>query len=484
MFNRKVPLIIISVIVIIILTVGSDRLPKTYPKGEKGVLDLVTLDFERDITQIDGEWEFYWEQLLDPNDIDTGLITGNIVIPRSWNNYETKEGGISGNGYATYRITIVLAKSERLALKIPRIRSAYMLWVNGELIAKAGTVGKTRDTMVPQHLPQVAGFDAQKGNNEIIVQVSNFYHRSGGMLESIKLGSDKQILELKYRNIALNILLFSSLITMGVYHLALYFFRKKNIAALYFGSFCMLIGIRTLLVGECFIFNLFPDFSWEIAHKILTLTYHFGVPLVLMFFLSIYPKYFHLNMIKLAQLFGMVFSALTLLTPARIFTVANPVYQIWSFIVIVYILWVLIRIYSNKEKDSWLIIIGALALLLTTINDIAFVSTWLNDREHTFLRIFIRTGNLISIGQLIFAFTNSLLLAKKFSSSLEHVETVTAELMVLNSYLDKLVLQRTKALMDSNKRIEKQNIELERINQNLRTSSSKNSLEDIDTINK
>ncbi len=483
MFKRKVLIIIISFIIVMVLTGASHQLPKTNLKGEKGILDLTLLDFEKDLTQLDGEWEFYWMQLLEPGDMDKGLITGNIVIPRSWNRYVTEKGKIAGNGYATYRISVILANSERMALKIPRIRSAYKLWVNGELIAKAGTVGKTRDTMVPQHLPQVAGFDAQKGSNEIIVQVSNFYHRSGGMLESIKLGNEKQILDLKYKNIGQNILLFSSLISIGIYHLALYFFRKKNTSALYFGAFCMLIGFRTLLVGECFLFNLYPDFSWEVAHKLLTLTYHIGVPLILMFFLSIYPQYFHLYMIKLALIFGVVFSILTIFTPARIFTVANPVYQVWSMVVIVYIFLILIKLYVNKEKDSWLIIIGALAVLLTTMNDIIFVSTWMNDMEHPFLRIFIRTGNLISLGQLIFAFTNSFLLAKKFSGSLEHVETVTAELMVLNSYLDKLVLQRTKALMDSNKKIEKQSKELERMNQNFQKSVKRAPSHETDTFN-
>ncbi len=188
-------------------------------------------------------------------------------------------------------------------------------------------------------------------------------------------------------------------------------------------------------------------------------------------------------MIKLALIFGVVFSILTIFTPARIFTVANPVYQVWSMVVIVYIFLILIKLYVNKEKDSWLIIIGALAVLLTTMNDIIFVSTWMNDMEHPFLRIFIRTGNLISLGQLIFAFTNSFLLAKKFSGSLEHVETVTAELMVLNSYLDKLVLQRTKALMDSNKKIEKQSKELERMNQNFQKSVKRAPSQETDTFN-
>jgi hypothetical protein len=224
--------------------------------------------------------------------------------------------GHSGYGYATYRLQFITAKNMRLALKVPRMFTAYDLWVNGELIATAGKVGKTREAMTPQYLPQVAFFEAQQGNNEIVIQVSNFYHRSGGILESIKIGSEKQILGLRYKNIASNILLFGCLIFMGVYHLALFFFRKKNTSALYFGSFCILIGIRTLLVGECFFIYLFPGFSWEIAHKIMTLTYYLGVPLILMFFLSVFPTYFHARMIKMAQIIGAAFGML-IFSPLR-----------------------------------------------------------------------------------------------------------------------------------------------------------------------
>lgn len=48
--------------------------------------------------------------------------------------------------------------------------TAYNLWVNGELIASAGNVGKTRETMTPQYLPQVALFESQQGTNEKIEQ--------------------------------------------------------------------------------------------------------------------------------------------------------------------------------------------------------------------------------------------------------------------------------------------------------------------------
>jgi hypothetical protein len=198
--------------------------------------------------------------------------------------------------------------------------------------------------------------------------ISSFNEQeNGGILESIKLGGEEQILGLRYRGIAGDLLLFGALVIMGSYHLALFFIRKKSRSSLYFGLFCILVAIRTLLIGECFFIYLFPRFNWELAHKIQTLTFYFGVPLILMFFRSVYTKYFHFWVVRTSQFVGAAFGVLVLLTPARIFTVVNPLYQLWAIVLIVYILSVLMKIAVHREKDSWLIILGALALILTSL---------------------------------------------------------------------------------------------------------------------
>jgi diguanylate cyclase (GGDEF)-like protein len=92
------------------------------------------------------------------------------------------------------------------------------------------------------------------------------------------------------------------------------------------------------------------------------------------------------------------------------------------------------------------------------------------------LKNLIRTENLSSLGQLIFAFANSLLLAKRFSDSLEQEEVLTERLTEINFNLDELVLQRTKELEKSNERIEQQKLELEKANQSLRNLSFKDQL--------
>lgn len=247
---------------------------------------------EESVVLLDGQWEFFWNRLIDPGKVEAASSTEYIEVPSSWNKYIGNEKQ-SGYGYATYRLQFKAAENIKLGLKIPRMFTAYKLWVNGELIATAGEVGKTREAMTPQYLPQVALFETQQGVSEILVQVSNFHHRSGGMLESIHLGGERQIVKLRDINLAGELIIFGSLICIGLYHLALFFFRKENISSLYFALFCILIGIRTLIVGERFFIYLFPDFSWEIAHKIQTLSFYLTVPLILMFFKSIYPQYFH-----------------------------------------------------------------------------------------------------------------------------------------------------------------------------------------------
>ncbi len=189
----------------------------------------------------------------------------------------------------------------------------------------------------------------------------------------------------------------------------------------------------------------------EIAQKIQTLTFYLGVPTILLFFKSIFSKYFHLRILRTIQIIGISFGCLVLVTPARIFTVYNPVYQIFAIILIIYIISVFIYMLYRKEKEFAWIIMGALVLILTSLNDILFLSIWIND-QGSFLSTIVRTGNLSSIGQLVFVFANSLVLAKRFSIALNQEEVMTSQLKQVNLNLDELVI-KTVALKQSLKKM-------------------------------
>lgn len=478
MYGRKLYILFSFILILFFLIGCSSKFYNNSSRIVDGSLDISQHDFEKDIIRLDGQWEFYWNQILSPQglkELNTRQIE-YIDVPSSWNKHTDAHKKLSGDGYATYRLSLKTDEIKRLGIKMPRIFTSYNLWVNGEIIANAGIIGKDRQTTTPQYLPQIAIFETQQGENEIIIQVSNFYHRSGGILESLIMGNESKIIELGYKSVAYELLLFGILIIMGAYHIALFFFRRKNQSPLYFGLFCIFISIRTLLVGERFFIQLFPEFSWEVAHKIQGLTFYLGVPLILAFFKSVFPKDFHSKIVKVIWSIGIIFTSLVILTPARIFTIFNPVYQIFTMIVIVYITFTFIKIILRKEEGIGLTVIGASALILASINDIIFLSIWMNDNGSPLVRSIFRTGNLSSVGQMIFVFTNSLVLAQRFSNALEHEEVMTAQLKEINLNLDKLVVKRTEDLEKSRKQIENQKIELEKVNLTLQQLSLKDPL--------
>lgn len=481
MYRKKLLSSVLLIMILILFTGGCTNVQrKSTPKAVDGVLNLAGWGLDQGVIELDGKWEFYWNRFVDPWELEhSPSRDGYIDLPGSWNGYVINDKALQGNGYATYRLVLKSDKGSRLGLKIPRMFTAYKLWINGDLIASAGTLGKSREEMTPQYLPQVAFFQAREGENEIVIQVSNFYHRSGGILESLSLGYENQILDVRYRNIAYELFLFGSLVIIGIYHLAFFFFRKKDLSPLYFGLFCLFVGVRTLLVGERFLIYLFPGFSWEVAHKLQTITFYLGLPLIVLYFKSIFNGDISSKVVKIVKRAGLLFGGLVVLTPVKMFSVFNPIYQLFAIMIIAYITMVLAKKLYRKEKGMGLIVGGALALIITSLNDIIFLSIWMNDQGSSFLRAFIKTGNLSSVGQLIFVLAQSLALAQKFSDAFVKEEVTTAQLKEVNLNLDALVKKRTEALEKSRQRIEHQKAELEKKNDILHLLSLKDPLTDL-----
>lgn len=79
-------------------------------QAKNGVLDLTDWDLARDgPVNLSGEWEFYWEQLLQPDDFAGANLpprTGLVELPAPWNGYVVNGVPLSGDGYATYRLNL------------------------------------------------------------------------------------------------------------------------------------------------------------------------------------------------------------------------------------------------------------------------------------------------------------------------------------------------------------------------------------------
>lgn len=71
------------------------------------MIDLSACTFDKDSTyELDGKWEFYWNQLLDPANTSQADGISYISVPGSWKTW--KERNYDRYGFATYRLQLLL----------------------------------------------------------------------------------------------------------------------------------------------------------------------------------------------------------------------------------------------------------------------------------------------------------------------------------------------------------------------------------------
>ncbi|QQK81639.1 hypothetical protein HUG20_18100 [Salicibibacter cibi] len=165
------------------------------------------------------------------------------------------EDNLPHEGYATYRLTVDLHEddqNELMSLYIPRVYSAHRTWVNDELLHEQGVVGVDRSDMEPDEYSQALPFQTDSDQLEIILQVSNFTQRAGGIWGPIMIGTEEDISAYREDNVTETTFFVGSLITMGLVFICFYLFRRKNRSPLYFGILCIAVALQTFLQGDKF----------------------------------------------------------------------------------------------------------------------------------------------------------------------------------------------------------------------------------------
>jgi two-component system, cell cycle sensor histidine kinase and response regulator CckA len=408
---------------------------KTAPRAENGVLDLSAWSLKNDgPVALDGKWEFYWNTHLKPDDFSSETPpkkNGFIEVPGTWNGYEINGKKIDGEGYATYRLKIHLANSGQiLAFKLLDMATSFSVYLDGKKLMSAGVPGKTPQSTKPRFFPQVVEFKPVFEQLEVVILVSNFHHHKGGAWEPILLGLSADIRQIRQRALNLNFFLFGGILMMGLYHMSLFIIRAKEKSILYFGIFCFLIAIRSLVTGERCLIGLFPDFSWEIYTKIAYLTFYIAAPVFAMYFRYIFPKEISRYVISLVIIVSALFSGIVLFTPAKIYTHMIPIFQIFTVVVSCYGFYALILALVRKRRGAGVCLAGFAVLFLTIVNDMLYAN------------LLIQTGYIIQFGLFIFIFFQAFLLSVRFSKAFETVELQHRTLEDTNAAYKKEIRER------------------------------------------
>ncbi|WP_342424536.1 ATP-binding protein [Paenibacillus sp. FSL E2-0178] len=443
----------IAVAVVIGLAISYAIVPVTpgAPKlrSEEGVLDLTQASILKTPLKLQGEWEFYWQELLSPEDIRSRMASGEmadryISIPSSWLGYKLDGQELEGQGFATFRLVTRLSgqdRNERLALRLPTIFHAYKLWVNGELLAEVGEVGQDKSSVTPRLATKLVFFQPGSDTVELVMQVANFHHKRGGITTSIELGGSNVLAAKTTRKVAAEMFITASLLVIGVYHLLLYMLRRKDRAPLYFGLFTVLFGIRSLLVGELMFTQWFPRFPWELQFKLEYLILCVSGYIITMYFECIFPNYVS-RWFRLGS--RIVTSALCLvvvLTPAIIYSRMLLLIGVIVVLHMVYLMVGLAEAAVRRMEGALIFLLVSMVALVTVINDFLYFNEW------------SLIGNTSPFGLLIFTIAQMILLSSRYTRAVTNEERIARELYEannklteMNSNLEQLVMERTHAL--------------------------------------
>lgn len=258
--NRFDYKIIISIIVsmAIILTsalyiynINFSKTNSSY-KATNGILNLQSWEKIRNV-YLDGEWEFYPGVLLDPSDgvnifENYSQIRKYVEVPGSWESYIDNNGEADGSG--TYRLIIKLPKDERYGIKTRTIRSSSRIYLNGEEVANMGNPSLDRNNFKPASKYKI-GFG--KSNNqelEIVIHVSSYEYRSGGIIRSIEFGTQESILRRDQMDRGIDGLIISVCLVLSIYFFLTYLQRGKDLYLAYFSGTSFFMGLYLSTMNE------------------------------------------------------------------------------------------------------------------------------------------------------------------------------------------------------------------------------------------
>lgn len=419
-----------------------------FPKAERGVLDLSNYDMaSAGPCALDGTWEFYYRRFIAPGGFAAAVPDLYIPVPDSWNHH-----GFAAAGLATYRLRVRLGEKrspdELLSLRLDTVGTAYKLFVNGRIAAVVGKPTETAAHSVGSYKVLTIPIRAVGSELELVFHVSNYWHRSGGLWFSHRLGTPQQITRLREKGLLSDFFFLGALFIIGFYHVSLYFNRRREVDVLHFGLFCIMIAIRVPFTGEFFLTQLWPDFPLDVQLRLEYATIYL-TPVFFISFLALnYAQKTRRFVLYCVSIVSGLFLTTVFLLPPLVFTGLVVWYYCFLAACVFWGLGVVLAAVARREPNALASLPPFLVLGATLVNDILFSLEY------------VYTASLLPYGLMFFVFVQAVLLSRKFYHAFQLAENLSASLLTTNrdltdlkDSLEQKVADRTEVLSEKNQQL-------------------------------
>lgn len=408
--------------------------------AREGMLSLREWSPENNpVLQLAGEWEFYWNALLTPDDFrkPSGEAEAGEVryakVPSNW------EGDIevgkekSAYGAATYRLLLTdVSGPDVLAIKKTNIRFASRIYVNGQLLLEDGRPAMDRAGYSSGNRPELGAFAPGNGSVEIIVQVANYDYVNSGMTVPLLFGKEADIsshhLKVMVRE-SIILAIFGTLsLIFTICYVAAAVYRIRDHSLLLLALICFLFGAYHGLMGERLLYMLLPDVSFEALYKLKDIVSMLACTVLAVFFYQLRKD---IISAKVTVFVTIVLGSFAALIP---FLSINAYTSIQYYVIIFYQLlqlWLLAKatyLFVTGDRDrGWKSLLLCLALLMINLYSIAVILFALN------------LSNSVWLGQLYVIAFNSIMMflaVLRFFEAYQTVKVMKDQLQRLDQIKD------------------------------------------------
>jgi len=421
----------------------------------RGVVDLRNYNFKADgPVELRGEYEFYWNQMLNPAiEGDTGEMI-YTTVPQSWFKLRKEYPEIERYGFATYRLILLLPdKVDEITFKIEDVFSSSGFFINGTAIDYLGFPGVNKfQTVIKYNRPLVTG-SVTSQQVELLIRVANFDNRNSGIVGGITLGLPEQMQEQRQKELFRGHFLIGAFLIIGIYFLGLYLIRSEQYR-LYFSVICLLMAIRVVMILDLPILHVIYLNGLTTA-RFDFLNIYFFAPFFAAMIYSLYPIEFPKLAYRIILWISVVFITMVVVSPISLFSYSMPWFFGFFIAESMVLLYVILLAWIRGRSHAPSFTLGMMILFVGTLNDM------LNEID------VIDTALIVPYTMFIYLLVYAYIFADKSNHLQKKTNKLAEEISQVKNHLEDLVEERTTELQSMSKQLEKQKKKLESTNRDL-----------------
>jgi len=428
--------------VVVVLGCAPRAVPPPVAQAIPGTLDLRAWDPARDgPVELRGQWLVHWQQLLDfahgPSD---GRVPTPLPVPGQWVHFEALAAERAGEGAATYTVTLELAEpSADLVLRFPTPMLALKAWVNGKVIAQRGTPSLNAHGERVSFGEYVAAIPDGARTLTLVVQLSNHFYRTGGLVKAPLLGRRDEVQAQGARSLAGTLLFGGILLVIAIYHFGISLITPDSMAQRVLALNALAVGVHEVLVGAGGAIggelSEYLPWTWvlRLEYFALYIALYLGVELNSL----VFPAESRRPMMRIMKVVGATFALVPLVMPAAWYSRTLTAFSATALVGLLVVAYTLILAIKHGRPQARFILFALAAYLLANVHDVL-----------AFHGVFSAMGEPRAPSILLFIGSQAWTLAKRFADAGQRVIELNEDLQRTNRSIARFVPSHFLAMLN------------------------------------